>query len=378
MSTRRDFGEGSDPGDDAIFTVEELWCAHGSRLTRLVDRLLDSAGDSSAACYATLLRAASHFDLTGRSVSSTRAWWWLEFLGRDVCAQIRDNGVDPAWRTGAPLPQAIPERLRLRGWLLRHEAAAPLSDGPVARARRRDRTRWRAVFERTLRDLPVVVALPGAFRRVAAATGRAARGAWRRTETATPVGMPTQRVAGMLAASPGVLEAAAAVTVALTVGAGAAPPAPPPTPVAVVERADLVSLPRIPEPEPEPVAVASAAPDPEPSASPPRSAVEPAPESSPAAEAEPDPGPVSVTVSADPTDPVGEPVEEESIDGGRRYHTPSERVDVDVDDDGEEEAFVTTPPVSWHCPNDPDERGPASVYVCPVMEDSDMQSYPTA
>lgn len=374
---RRHFGEGSGGGGDAIFTVEDLWRFHGRRLARLVDRLLESPDDASAACYATLLRAAEHIDLTGASVSSTRAWWWLEHLGRDVCAEIRDRGVAPAWDTGA-LPQAIPERLRLRGWLLRHEAAAPPSDGPVARARRRDRTRWRMVFERKLRDLPVVVALPDVARRAAAAAGRAARGAWRRTETAVPAGMPTQRVAGMLAASPGVLEAAAAVTVALAMGAGAAQPAPHPTPVAVVERADLVSLPRLPEPEPEPVEVETAAPAPEPSASPPRAAVEPDPEPPPAAEPAPDPGPVRVTVSADPTGPVGEPVKEESIDGGRRYHTPSERVDVDVDDDGEEEAFVTTPPVGWHCPNDPDERGPASVYVCPVMEDSDMQYHPTA
>ncbi len=357
-----------------IFTVEALWHEHGARLVRLARRLLDDRGSADAASHAVLVRAAAWLDLTARPVPESAAWWWLERLCHDVSREIGDHGVDPAWVTGEPLPRSVPERLRarLRSWALETTSRASESAGPISQARHRDRARWRELFDRKLRDLPVVVLLPGLVRRAAAGTGRAARAAWRRSEALSPASMSTQRVVGMFAAGPGVLEAAAAFTVALAVGSGLSgsvtPPAPPPVPLA--QRVEVAMAQSELEPPPdEPVEVEVAPPPVAPEPAPePDATTEPAPDPEPEPEA--DPLPVAATVSADPVKNVEEPVQEDDWEGGKRYRTPSERVSVDADGDGEEDAFATTPTAGWNCPNDPDKRRPGSEYVCPVLEES--------
>lgn len=79
------------------------------------------------------------------------------------------------------------------------------------------------------------------------------------------------------------------------------------------------------------------------------------------------PVPVAPRVAADPEHAMSEPVRERPHDDGVQFSTPEERVTIDADDDGNDEASLGTPGVFVEC-GPPEERGPVMGATCPVLE----------
>ncbi len=368
-------------------TVEELWRRHGRELERLASRVLDDTRAVDAACYGVMLRAGEWLETSRRAVPRETARWWLRDLCADVCGEILADGVPSAWLTDDPLPEALPTRVRsalgfqaARRRLDRVEAMAP-TEGPVARARQRQRARWREALEEQLRGLRTLVPLAllaQLARKAWDGAERAGRDVWRRVEVAASTAMPPgQRVAGLLSAGPGFPEAAAVVTAFVAVGVAAPEPPPRATPIdgrevasTLVERreertaaSDAASSEALTHPDGDELAASTPS---------------PRPEADGDASPEPDPGPGLPTpgpdaeVDADPGGAADEPVEKKHRSHGTKYQIASHRAGVDVDGDGEDEVWVKGSVFNFHCRADPSRRGPVSSQVCPVLADSEV------
>lgn len=406
-----------------VATLEALWEREGGTLRRLVHRYLDDDGlgdderTVDAACYAVMLRAGRYLDEARVPALTAQTSWWLRRTCVEVCRDIRRHGVDPAWLDRGPLPRSLPTRLRQAvrfralSQALRLVEAARSEEGPITRARRHDRARWRAAFERHLRGLPALVLLPRLARSLTEAATRLLRDAYRRGEQAMVAGSSSaQRVTTLLGGGGAWPDAAALVTAVVAVGvvpATAPPPtspeppvvvaAPVSTPIVAIDRARAVPAPE-PEPAPPPP-VPEPAPPPEPEpedevttptepalqpeptddqAEPRTRDVEKPPKPDPAPELPEEPSP-DARVEADPGETSEEPVKDkdwENESGTIYYVTPGVDASADVDEDGEDDVTVTSSETGWSCAP-PGEHGVTGSAVCPVLEESGMPSQPS-
>lgn len=374
----------------AAWGFEAVWRDHGEALLRLARTRLGGSARADAACFAVLVRAGRWVEITARPIPTERVWPWLRRLCVEVCDEIARHGVDPARVTRGPLPDSLPrplhERLRLlasRQDLDFHEDAVAVP-GPIARARRRDRARWRAAFQRRLHELPVVVAVPRLARRAWEGVDRAGRGTWRRAEAAASTAVPSgQRAAGLFTAGPGLPEAAAIITAVVAVGMvgpsdgptgrDVEPPPASRSHAPLVAGTSLDRLDRLALPEPEPSPPVEPPPTLE---APPERPDPPAPQPAPEV-SKPEIAPTA-TVTADPEETVNEPITQqraEGQDGTWYYVSPGIDASADADGDGEDDVFFSSPQTGWSCAP-PGEQGTTGGVVCPALEESGLPSKP--
>lgn len=385
---RRSRAGGDETGGGVIPTLEMLWEDHGHRLRQVALGLLDGDEEAAdAACFAVMVRVGEWLELRRSPVAFGQEWRWLRRLCVGVCDEIAAEGVDPSWVVEGRLPESLPRRLResvrfraARYALERAEEDAAAS-GPIARARRRDRRRWREQRDRFL-GFPVVVLLPRVLRRVWESAERAGRSAWRRVEGVGATALPSgQRAAGLLSVGSGVPEAAAALGAALAMGIAA--PTPPGEPAEPVERPERVAVvsetPRSAEARSEagPVGGVEGRVAPPP-ADPTPPVTEPEPEepeggdSGSSSELAVPESPVEARAEADPEDTASGPVQDTPNNHGTNYYVDAGvNASADADGDGEDDATVQSPRTGWGC-GPPEERPPASAVLCPALEESDL------
>lgn len=365
-------------------TLEEAWATHGSRLRELARRWLgDDRVAVEAACYAVMVRAGEEL-LAAMSAPRTDAELWssLERAADPVCREIQDAGVDPAWVSDRPLPEALPARLRTLLQLRAQREAAELTleaegaSGPIGEAILRSRRKLREEVERHIPGLAGLAPVVRLIRRAAEDTGRALRDAGRRAgTTVSPVVQSVNRMGGLVTGSSGLNEVAAVVTAAIVLGAAVpghpGTPAGPSPELALVGLAQPVGATLGPwgaeaapgEPAPPAIGAGGKAPAPPTDGVGRVSTTEPASPVQPAAL----PSAPSPQVDADPEALAEHPVREQRYEDRGAYETAEAPIGADLDGGDDEDVSVTPPQVGVTCP-EPEERGLVTGVVCPIAE----------